>query len=115
MSGWTRVSIFAALKTAGGASILGWVLVLGMGPALADPAPGDPGVVAGPGAGQDPTPFTGAAPFAPPRLVPANGATVGVAQPIIINFPGLVDDAGAAEGAGPLSWVPPGPGKVHRM
>src|SRR5271155_1933031 len=114
MSGWTTGSLFAALKAAGVASILGWALVLSAGPALADPdpAPGDPGVVAppagppappplaapvvtGPGAGQTPTPFTGAAPFGPPRLVPANGATVGMAQPIIINFPGLVDDSGA--------------------
>ena len=135
MSGWTRGSLFAALKATGVASILGWVLVLSAGPALADPdpAPGDPGVVAppagppappplaappplpvpappapdplaapvvaGPAGGQDPTPFTGTAPFGPPRFVPANGSTVGVAQPIIINFPGLVDDAGAAESA----------------
>src|SRR5580658_2481649 len=96
MSGWTRGSLFAALKAAGVASILGWVLVLSAGPALADPdpAPGDPGVVAppagppappplappvvtGPAGGQDPTPFTGAAPFGPPKLVPANGSTVG--------------------------------------
>src|SRR6478672_5055309 len=99
MSGWTRGSLFAALKAARVASILGWVLVLSAGPALADPdpAPGDPGVVAGPAAAQDPTPFTGTAPFGPPRIVPANGSTVGVAQPIIINFPGLVDDAGATE------------------
>ena len=46
MSGWTRGSLFAALKAAGVASILGWVLVLSAGPALADPdpAPGDPGL-----------------------------------------------------------------------
>src|ERR1700749_881768 len=112
MSGWTMGSRFAALKTAGVASILGWVLVLGAGPALADPPPGDP---PGPGAGQDPTPFTGSAPFAPPRLVPAKGAPVGVAQPIIINFPGLVDDAGAAEGAVHISSVPPVPGKFYWM
>src|SRR5512133_426414 len=99
MSGWTRGSLFAALKAAGVASILGWVLVLDTGPALADPAPGDPGVVTGPAPGQDPTPFTGTAPFGPPMSVPANGSTVGVAQPIIINFPGLVDDSGAAESA----------------
>ena len=105
----------AALKAAGVASILGWVLVLGAGPALADPDPGDPGVVAGPGAGQDPAPFTGGAPFGPPRLVPTNGSTVGVAQPIIINFPGLVDDAGAAESAVHVSSVPPVPGKFYWM
>jgi lipoprotein-anchoring transpeptidase ErfK/SrfK len=139
MSGWTRGSLSTALKAAGVASILGWVLVLSVGPALADPdpAPGDPGVVAppadppappplappplpvpvvaGPGAGQDPTPFTGTAPFGPPSFVPANGATVGVAQPIIINFPGLVDDSGAAESAVQVSSVPPVPGKFYWM
>ncbi|MGA9488874.1 MAG: L,D-transpeptidase, partial [Mycobacterium sp.] len=80
-----------------------------------DPPPGDPGFGGGPGPGQDPTPFTGTAPFGPPRLVPANGATVGVAQPIIINFPGLVDDAGAAENAVHISSVPPVPGKFYWM
>ena len=139
MSAWTRGSLFAALKAAGVASVFGWVLVLGAGPALADPdpGPGDPGVVAppadppappppplaapppplpfppppapelppapglppapnplavpafaGPAAGQNPTPFTGTAPFGPPSFVPKNGSTVGVGQPIIINFPG---------------------------
>jgi lipoprotein-anchoring transpeptidase ErfK/SrfK len=115
MTGWMRGSRFAALKAAGVASILGWVLVLGTGPALADPDPGDPGVAAGPGAGQDPAPFNGAAPFGPPRLIPANGSTVGVAQPIIINFPGLVDDSGAAESAVHVSSVPPVPGKFYWM
>jgi lipoprotein-anchoring transpeptidase ErfK/SrfK len=143
MSGWTRGSLFAALKAAGVASILGWVLVLSAGPVLADPdpAPGDPGVVAppadppappplpvpappapeqpavpvvaGPDAGQDPTPSTGTVPFGPPRFVPANGATVGVAQPIIINFPGRVDDADATESAIHVSSVPPVPGKFY--
>ena len=149
MSGWTRGSLFAALKAAGVASMLGWVLVLSAGPALADPdpAPGDPGVVAppadapapapvaappplpvpappapeqpavpvvaGPDAGQDPTPSTGTVPFGPPRFVPANGATVGVAQPIIINFPGRVDDADATESAIHVSSVPPVPGKFY--
>jgi lipoprotein-anchoring transpeptidase ErfK/SrfK len=126
MAGW-------ALKVAGIASALGCALVLSAGPALADPdpAPGDPVVVAppagppapapadplalptGPADGQDPTPFTGTAPFGPPKFVPANGATVGVAQPIIINFPGRVDDAGAAIGAVHVSSVPPVPGKFY--
>src|SRR5207249_985599 len=66
-------------------------------------------------AGQDPSPFTGTAPFGPPRLAPANGSTVGVAQPIIINFPGPVDDSGAAEGAVHVSSVPPVPGKFYWM
>jgi lipoprotein-anchoring transpeptidase ErfK/SrfK len=63
--------------------------------------------------GQDPTPFTGTAPFGPPRFVPANGATVGVAQPIIINFPGRVDDAGGTIGAVHVSSNPPVPGKFY--
>ncbi|MFZ1179629.1 MAG: hypothetical protein WAO15_25930, partial [Mycobacterium sp.] len=56
MSGWTRGRLFAALNAAGFAALL----VLGAGPALADPdpAPGDPGVVAAP-----------ADPPAPPPLV----------------------------------------------
>ena len=88
---------------------------------VAPPVPGLPPapdplavpVVAGPAAGQDPTPFTGTAPFGPPRFAPANGSTVGVAQPIIIDFPGLVDDAGAAENAVHISSVPPVPGKFY--
>ena len=36
-----------------------------------------------------------------------------MAQPIIINFPGLVDDAGAAENAVHVSSVPPVPGKFY--
>jgi lipoprotein-anchoring transpeptidase ErfK/SrfK len=117
MSGWTGGRRFAALKAAGVASIFGWVLVLGAGTALADPDPGDPGVAGGPAAGQDPPPVGIApfAPFAPPRVVPANGSTVGVAQPIIINFPGPVDNAGAAENAVHVSSDPPVPGKFYWM
>ncbi len=134
---------FAALAAAGLASALAPVLVLTAGSAVADPdqAPGDPGPVAapadppapppwvappppdpfgqpaamGPVAGQNPAPFTGVAPFGPPRFVPATGSTVGVAQPIIINFPGRVDDAGAAQDAVHVSSVPPVPGKFYWM
>jgi len=115
MSGSTKKSLSTALKATGVAPILGWMLVLSAGPALADPTPGDPGVVAGSAAGQDPTPFTGTPPFGPPRLAPTNGSTVGVAQPIIIDFPGLVDDAGATESAIHVSSVPPVPGKFYWM
>ncbi|WP_232004659.1 L,D-transpeptidase [Mycobacterium sp. ACS1612] len=86
-------------------------MLLSSGYALADPAPGDPGA----GAGQDPTPFTGTAPFGPPRLVPANGSTVGVGQPIIINFPGLVENSVDAESAVHVSSVPPVAGKFYWM
>ncbi|MGA7050832.1 MAG: L,D-transpeptidase [Mycobacterium sp.] len=68
-----------------------------------------------PAAGQNPTPFTGTAPFGPPKFTPAGGSTVGVGQPIIINFPGRVDDAGAAIDAVHVSSVPPVPGKFYWM
>lgn len=77
-------------------------------PPMAEPA-------AASAAGQNPTPFTGTAPFGPPKILPANGSTVGVGQPIIINFPGRVDDAGAAEGAVHVSSVPAVPGKFYWM
>jgi lipoprotein-anchoring transpeptidase ErfK/SrfK len=155
MSGWTRVSLFAALNAVGVAA----ALVLGAGPALADPdpVPADPNVVAAPPAppplpfelpqlpglppppppgdapppppwappiavpaaaaadGQDPTPFTGTAPFGPPSFVPKTGSMVGVAQPIIINFPGTVEDSGAAQAAVHVSSIPPVPGKFYWM
>ncbi len=72
-------------------------------------------VLAGPADGQDPTPFTGTPPFGTPRFLPVNGSTVGVGQPIIINFPGRVDDAGAAQSAVHVSSVPPVPGKFYWM
>jgi lipoprotein-anchoring transpeptidase ErfK/SrfK len=96
-------------------------------PPVAAPPPADPlapppfqlpgalPAAAGPAAGQNPTPFTGTAPFGPPSIVPKNGSTVGVAQPIIINFPGRVDDAGAAIDAVHVMSVPPVPGKFYWM
>ncbi len=72
-------------------------------------------VAAGPAAGQDPTPFTGTAPFGTPSFIPATGSMVGVGQPIIINFPGRVADAGAAESAVHVSSIPPVPGKFYWM
>ncbi|WP_082975406.1 Ig-like domain-containing protein [Mycobacterium sp. 1245805.9] len=77
--------------------------------------PGAQPAASGPAAGQNPTPFTGTAPFGPPAIVPKNGSTVGVAQPIIINFPGRVDDAGAAIDAVHVMSTPPVPGKFYWM
>lgn len=148
MSRWTKVRtrgrLFAALNAAG---VLA-VLVLGTGPALADPedAPADPGVVApadppapdplalpplpdplapppadplavpvGPVAGQDPTPFVGNPPFRPPTFNPVNGAMVGVAKPIIINFAVPIADQGMAEHAIHIASIPPVPGKFYWM
>ncbi|CDO86472.1 hypothetical protein AWC29_09370 [Mycobacterium triplex] len=89
------------------------------GDAPPPPAPwAPPGVVpaaAGAADGQDPTPFTGTAPFGTPTFVPKTGSMVGVAQPIIINFPGRVDDAGAAQAAVHVSSIPPVPGKFYWM
>ena len=85
---------------------------------LAAPPPWLPPVAqpaAAPAAGQDASPFTGTAPFGPPKILPANGSTVGVGQPIIINFPGRVDDSGAASSAVHVSSVPPVPGKFYWM
>lgn len=65
--------------------------------------------------GQNSTPFTGTAPFGPPSFVPKGGSTVGVGQPIIINFPGTVENADAAIGAVHVSSVPPVPGKFYWM
>jgi lipoprotein-anchoring transpeptidase ErfK/SrfK len=134
--GWKRGSLLAALSTAGLAAASVSVLALGTGNAVADPDqnPPDPATVAAPAdppvqlpwiqpvpaglggaAGQDPTPFMGAAPFGPPSFNPAPGATVGVAKPIIINFPGRVDDAGAAQNAVHISSIPPVPGKFYWM
>jgi len=66
-------------------------------------------------AGQDPTPLTGSTPFAPPMINPANGTTVGVAKPIIINFPAAVTDRAIAEQAIHISSDPPVPGKFYWM
>jgi lipoprotein-anchoring transpeptidase ErfK/SrfK len=66
-------------------------------------------------AGQNPTPFTGTPPFRPPTFNPANGAVVGVAKPIVINFAVPISDRGMAEQAIHISSVPPVPGKFYWM
>jgi lipoprotein-anchoring transpeptidase ErfK/SrfK len=84
------------------------------------PAPGDPlappaapAVPAGPAAGQNPAPFVGEPPFVPPSFQPVGGSTVGVGQPIIINFQRTIADAGMAEQAIHISSTPPVPGKFY--
>jgi lipoprotein-anchoring transpeptidase ErfK/SrfK len=74
-----------------------------------------PPAAAGPAAGQDPTPFTGAPPFHPPTFNPTNGSMVGVAKPIIINFPVTIADQAMAERAIHISSIPPVPGKFYWM
>ena len=66
-------------------------------------------------AGQDATPFTGAAPFDSPTINPSDGSTVGVAMPIIVKFDSPVGDWAAAEQAIHISSDPPVPGKFYWM
>ncbi|ORB11558.1 L,D-transpeptidase, partial [Mycobacterium noviomagense] len=96
-------------------------------PLAAPPPPGDPAASppaapaqpvatpSGPAAGQDPTPFVGEPPFLPPSFNPANGATVGVAKPIVINFQRPIADPAMAEKAIHISSEPPVPGKFYWM
>jgi lipoprotein-anchoring transpeptidase ErfK/SrfK len=85
--------------------------------------PGDPlapgaapaAVPAGPVVGQNPAPFFGEPPFVPPSFNPVGGSTVGVAQPIIINFQRPIADAGMAEQAIHISSTPPVSGKFYWM
>jgi lipoprotein-anchoring transpeptidase ErfK/SrfK len=81
----------------------------------ADPLAQPGAVPAGPAAGQNPSPFVGEPPFVPPSLQPAAGSTVGVAQPIIINFQRPIADAGMAQDAIHISSTPPVSGKFYWM
>jgi lipoprotein-anchoring transpeptidase ErfK/SrfK len=101
------------------------------GDPLAPPAatPGVPGIAATPGApgtaatpatapsgpvvGQNPEPFTGSPPFVPPTFNPVNGSTVGVGEPIIINFARPIADKPMAEQAIHVSSNPPVSGKFY--
>ncbi len=96
-------------------------------PAPADPLAGPPGGASAPPpgaqpaasegvpAGENPNPFVGDPPFVPPSFNPVNGSTVGVAQPILINFQRPIADAGMAEQAIHISSTPAVPGKFYWM
>jgi lipoprotein-anchoring transpeptidase ErfK/SrfK len=70
-------------------------------------------VPAGPVVGQNPQPFTGEPPFVPPTFNPVNGSTVGVGEPIIINFARPIADRPMAEQAIHVSSTPPVSGKFY--
>jgi lipoprotein-anchoring transpeptidase ErfK/SrfK len=74
-----------------------------------------PVAAVGPVAGQDPTPFTGTPPFRPPTFNPSNGAMVGVAKPIIIDFAVPIANQPMAESAIHISSIPAVPGKFYWM
>jgi lipoprotein-anchoring transpeptidase ErfK/SrfK len=85
-------------------------------PPPADPLAAAPTMIpTGTPAGQNPAPFTGDPVFAPPTFNPINGSMVGVAKPIIINFPRPIADRPMAEQAIHISSVPPVPGKFYWM
>src|SRR5271167_3903974 len=79
--------------------------------------PGTPATPAaaptGPVVGQNPEPFTGAPPFVPPTFNPVNGSTVGVGEPIIINFARPIADQPMAQQAIHISSNPPVSGKFY--
>jgi lipoprotein-anchoring transpeptidase ErfK/SrfK len=83
------------------------------------PPPADPlaaqqaAAAAGPVKGQNPLSYTGDPVFAPPSFNPVNGATVGVAKPIIINFARPIANRPLAESAIHISSVPPVPGAFY--
>jgi lipoprotein-anchoring transpeptidase ErfK/SrfK len=87
------------------------------------PPPGDPLAVppavpaaatpSGPVVGQNPEPFTGQPPFVPPTFNPVSGSTVGVGEPIIINFGRPIADQPMAEHAIHVSSTPPVSGKFY--
>ncbi|AQT78159.1 hypothetical protein B1R94_01260 [Mycolicibacterium litorale] len=85
----------------------------------APPAPIDPlaaqqaAAAAGPVKGQNPLPYSGDPVFAPPSFNPVNGALVGVAKPIIINFARPIANRPLAESAIHISSVPPVPGAFY--
>jgi lipoprotein-anchoring transpeptidase ErfK/SrfK len=89
------------------------------GVAAPAPTPGDPSAAtpaaapSGPVVGQNPEPFTGSPPFVPPTFNPVNGSTVGVGEPIIINFARPIADKAMAEQAIHVSSTPPVSGKFY--
>jgi lipoprotein-anchoring transpeptidase ErfK/SrfK len=80
---------------------------------LAPPTAVPASVPTGPVAGQNPAPFTGPPPFVPPTFNPVGGSTVGVGEPIIINFARPIADQSMAEQAIHVSSTPPVSGKFY--
>jgi lipoprotein-anchoring transpeptidase ErfK/SrfK len=85
------------------------------GDPLAPPAAAPAAEPAGPAVGQNPQPFVGQPPFVPPTFNPVSGSTVGVGEPIIINFGRPIADQPMAEQAIHISSTPPVSGKFYWM
>ncbi|CAJ1586429.1 L,D-transpeptidase [[Mycobacterium] wendilense] len=69
--------------------------------------------ITGTPAGQSNVPFEGTPPFRPPTFNPVNGALVGVAKPIYINFAVPIADRQMAQDAIRISSNPPVPGRFY--
>ena len=82
-------------------------------PAAAPVAPAPVPVATGAAKGQNATPFVGDPVFAPPAFNPVNGALVGVAKPIIINFQRPIANRPLAEQSIHISSNPPVPGAFY--
>jgi lipoprotein-anchoring transpeptidase ErfK/SrfK len=83
------------------------------GDPLAPPAAVPASAPTGPVVGQNPSPFTGPPPFVPPTFNPVSGSTVGVGEPIIVNFARPIADQRMAEQAIHVSSTPPVSGKFY--
>ena len=70
-------------------------------------------VATGAAKGQNATPYTGDPVFAPPAFNPVNGALVGVAKPIIINFQRPIANRPLAEQSIHISSAPAVPGAFY--
>ena len=77
------------------------------------PAPIPQTTTFGAAKGQNAAPFTGDPVFAPPSFNPVNGALVGVAKPIIINFQRPIANRALAEQAIHISSSPPVAGAFY--
>jgi lipoprotein-anchoring transpeptidase ErfK/SrfK len=82
-------------------------------PGFGDPLGMQQPIPEGTPAGQNPTPYTGQPVFSPPSFNPSNGAKVGAAKPIYINFQRPIADRAMAEAAVHISSVPPVPGRFY--
>jgi lipoprotein-anchoring transpeptidase ErfK/SrfK len=82
-------------------------------PPPAPVAPAPSATTMGAARGQNAAPFTGDPVFAPPSFNPVNGALVGVAKPIIINFQRPIANRPLAEQAIRISSSPPVAGAFY--
>lgn len=102
---WLRRGVLLSAAVAAASAVL-------IAPAHAGPAlPNLPGSGSAEAGVTEPTPPE--ANFAPPALTPGEGATAGVAQPVVVNFKEPVADRAAAERAITVTPSNPVPGQFY--